>query len=104
MATEPATGSRTARRRRGKCGSGGEITHRSSLGNSTRIDFRARFQGDLRASGAALDAAEESSAFEIARRRVGIAGEIRNLLDFQIEAELGSDDLWRVEGRPAAEI
>jgi phosphate-selective porin OprO/OprP len=65
------------------------------LGKGTRIDFRARFQGDLRASDAPIDAAEEDAGLDIARRRVGIAGEIRNAVDFQIEAELGSDDVWR---------
>jgi phosphate-selective porin OprO and OprP len=65
------------------------------LGKGTRIDFRARFQGDLRESDAVLDAAEESSGLDIARRRVGVAGEIRNAVDFQVEAELGNDEPWR---------
>lgn len=65
------------------------------LGKGARVDFRARFQGDLRASDAPLDAAEEDAGLDIARRRVGIAGEIRNAVDFQIEAELGSADVWR---------
>jgi len=65
------------------------------LGPGTRIDFRARFQGDLRGSEASVDLAEDETGLDIAKRRVGIAGEIRNAVDFQIEAELGSDDLWR---------
>jgi len=65
------------------------------LGKGTRIDFRARYQGDLRASDGSLDAAEGDAGLDIARRRVGVSGEIRNAVDFQIEAELGSDDVWR---------
>ncbi len=65
------------------------------LGRGTRIDFRARFQGDLRGSEASVDAAEDDAGLDIAKRRVGIAGEIRNTVDFQIEAELGSTDPWR---------
>jgi phosphate-selective porin len=65
------------------------------LGRGTRIDFRARFQADLRGSEASVDLPEEETGLDIAKRRVGIAGEIRNAVDFQIEAELGSDDLWR---------
>jgi phosphate-selective porin OprO/OprP len=65
------------------------------LGRGTRIDFRARFQGDLRGSEASVDGAEDDAGLDIAKRRVGIAGEIRNAVDFQIEAELGSTDLWR---------
>jgi phosphate-selective porin OprO/OprP len=65
------------------------------LGKGTRIDFRARFQGDLRESDALLDAAEENSGLDIARRRVGVAGEIRNTIGFQVEAELGNDEPWR---------
>src|SRR5262245_17106109 len=34
------------------------------LGKGTRIDFRARFQGDLRESDAFLDAAEENSGLD----------------------------------------
>ena len=65
------------------------------LGKGTRIDLRARFQGDVRESDAALDAAEDRSGVDIARRRIGVAGEIRNAVDFQIEAELGNDEPWR---------
>ena len=65
------------------------------LGKGTRIDFRARFQGDLRESDALRDAVEENSGLDIAKRRVGVAGEIRNAVDFQVEAELGNDEPWR---------
>jgi phosphate-selective porin OprO/OprP len=66
-----------------------------ALGKGTHIELRARFQGDLRESDAVLDAAEDRSGVDIARRRIGAAGEIRNAVDFQIEAELGNDEPWR---------
>jgi phosphate-selective porin OprO and OprP len=65
------------------------------LAKGTRIEFRARFSGDVRESDAFLDAAEENSGLDIARRRVGVAGELRNAIDFQVEAELGNDEPWR---------
>ena len=65
------------------------------FGRGTHIDFRARFSTDVRRSDAPLPD-EDIGAFDIARRRVGVEGEIRNLFDFQIERELisGSDG-WR---------
>ena len=65
------------------------------FGKGTHVELRGRFQGDLRESDALLDAAEDSSGLDIARRRIGAAGEIRNAVDFQIEGELGSDEPWR---------
>jgi phosphate-selective porin OprO/OprP len=64
------------------------------LGPGTHIDFRARFQGDRRESDAPL-ADEDRSSFDIARRRIGVEGEIRNIVDFQIERELVGGDAWR---------
>jgi phosphate-selective porin OprO/OprP len=62
----------------------------------THIDFRARFQGDLRWSDPEVDeAAEEDEGLDIARRRVGVEGEIVGKVDYQIEAELGDDEPWR---------
>jgi phosphate-selective porin OprO/OprP len=62
----------------------------------THIDFRARFQGDIRAADEAIDkAAEENDGLDIARRRVGVEGELLGRIDYQVEAELGSEDLWR---------
>jgi len=64
------------------------------FGRGTHIDFRARFQGDMRKSDAPLSD-EDTSSFDIARRRIGIEGEIRNIVDFQVERELVDDDAWR---------
>src|SRR5829696_5747197 len=67
------------------------------LGTGTRIDFRARFQWDLRRSEAPFrdDDDLEPGAVDLARRRVGIEGEILNIVDYQVERELASSDPWR---------
>jgi phosphate-selective porin OprO/OprP len=67
------------------------------LGRGTRVDFRVRLQGDLRDSEALLpDDDESESSLDIARRRVGVEGEIINLFDYQVEYEIGDDSgPWR---------
>jgi phosphate-selective porin OprO/OprP len=62
------------------------------LGRGTRIDFRARLAGELRNSEAELG---DGSAFDVARRRVGIEGRIAGIADYQVEYEISSDDSWR---------
>ncbi|MBI4477194.1 MAG: hypothetical protein HY654_08470 [Acidobacteria bacterium] len=64
------------------------------FGKWFRVDFRARFQGDVRRSEAAIGGRDEI-ARDIARRRVGIDGAIRGFVDFQVEGEIGDDDPWR---------
>jgi len=65
------------------------------FGRGTHIDFRARFSTDVRRSDAPLPD-EDIGAFDIARRRIGVEGEIRNIVEFQIERELISGtDGWR---------
>jgi phosphate-selective porin OprO/OprP len=63
-------------------------------GDLVRIDARARFTTDLRQSGASLGDSD-TSRFDIARRRVGISGEIRRVADFQVERELAGEGRWR---------
>jgi phosphate-selective porin OprO and OprP len=67
------------------------------LGRGTRIDFRFRLQADVKDSDAPLPEDDaESSALDIAKRRIGVDGEIVNLFDFQIERELAVDNAgWR---------
>jgi phosphate-selective porin OprO and OprP len=65
---------------------------RLDFGRGTWIDFRARVQADLRKSEAALG---DPSAFDVARRRVGVEGRIAGVADYQIEYEISSDDPWR---------
>jgi len=66
------------------------------LGPGTHIDFRARLQGNLQSSDVSLSEGESDSSIDVARRRFGIDGEILNLFDYQVEAELGvRRDPWR---------
>jgi phosphate-selective porin len=62
--------------------------------DKVRVEFRARIQGDSRASRAAVERAD-SDTFDVGRRRVGIAGEIGGTLEFQIERELEDAVPWR---------
>jgi phosphate-selective porin len=64
------------------------------LGKGTHIDFGARAQADLRRSGASIDTADDSET-DLARRRIVVEGEIANVVNFQVERELGSDNPWR---------
>jgi phosphate-selective porin OprO and OprP len=61
-------------------------------GNWLRVDFRARFQGDIRKSEAPIRG-DEDGGLDIARRRVGIDGRVKHV-DFQFEYELGAHE-WR---------
>ena len=67
------------------------------LGPGTRVDFRLRLQGDLHGSEALpLDDDADRSGVDVARRRIGIEGEILNLFDYQVEREIADDrDPWR---------
>jgi phosphate-selective porin OprO/OprP len=65
------------------------------FGDGTRIDFRFRLQGDLQRSQVALPDAGDTS-LDIARRRIGVGGEVLGLVDFQVERELAVErDPWR---------
>lgn len=63
-------------------------------GDRIRIDLRARFSTDLRRSGALRDEDDESR-FDIARRRVGVAGTLGEAAEFQVERELAGTRPWR---------
>jgi phosphate-selective porin OprO/OprP len=63
-----------------------------TAGDWLRVDFRARFQGDVRRSEAPID--EDESGLDIARRRVGIEGHVRHVIEYQVEYELGLKE-WR---------
>lgn len=65
-------------------------------GDWLRVDFRARFQGDVRKSDALFDLDEETDTLDIARRRVGVEGEFADFFDYQVEYELAADERpWR---------
>ena len=65
------------------------------FGKGTHLDFRARFSADVDESDAPTDDPEEQSALDLGKRRLGVSGEIRNLFEFQVEAELTDEDPWR---------
>jgi hypothetical protein len=66
------------------------------LGPGTRVDFRVRLQGNLQDWDAELPDDQSSSSIDVARRRIGIDGEIFNIFDYQVEGELGAkQDPWR---------
>jgi phosphate-selective porin len=56
------------------------------------VEFRARLQHDFRASDATIG---DGRLGDSARRRIGIAGELTDRLDFQVERELTDEDPWR---------
>jgi phosphate-selective porin OprO and OprP len=64
-----------------------------TAGDWLRVDFRARFQGDLRTSEAPIRG-DEDGGLDIARRRVGIEGRVARIFDYQVEYELGTHE-WR---------
>ena len=62
----------------------------------TRIDFRARVQEDIKKSDAPTVGTTEASTIDLAKREVGISGEIRNAVGFQVERVVTSThDAWR---------
>ena len=72
------------------------------LGEGTRVDFRVRLQSDIWHSDATLsldddsDGADNDLNADVARRRIGIEGEILNIFDYQVERELTANrDPWR---------
>ena len=64
------------------------------FGKGTRISGIARVQGHVRQSDAP-EIKESAQTLDFAQRRVGVEGEIANKLDFQVEAEIGSSEIWR---------
>jgi len=65
------------------------------LGKGSKIELRARFAADYRDSESPTTDPTEVSSIDLGKRRLGVAGEIRNAVEFQIEAELDDDDPWR---------
>jgi len=65
------------------------------FGKGTHLDLRARFSGDHSDSEASVASPAETSTIDIGKRRLGVSGEIRNAVEFQVEAELTDHDPWR---------
>jgi phosphate-selective porin len=63
------------------------------LGEWLRVDFKARFQGDVRVSEAPIGD-ESDASLDIARRRIGVEGRIGRRVDYQVEYEIGRQE-WR---------
>ena len=69
----------------------------------TRVDFRVRLQHEIWHSDATLSLDDDSDVdndndlnADVARRRIGIEGEILNIFDYQVERELTANrDPWR---------
>ena len=62
------------------------------LWKGTHVDFLLRLQADWRGSNEPIG---DETPNDVARRRVGIAGEIAGLVRFEVERELSGDDPWR---------
>jgi phosphate-selective porin len=63
------------------------------LSDSFRISLRARLQADARDRSRAFE--RDDSAFELAKRRIGIDGELFNRISFELEREIASGRPWR---------
>src|SRR5262249_22546546 len=61
----------------------------------THLDFRGRFAADVKDSDAPNADPTETSAIDLGKKRVGVSGEIANVVEFQVEAELRQDRPWR---------
>lgn len=64
-----------------------------TAGDWLRVEFRARFQGDLRTSDAEIRN-DADGGLDIARRRVGVDGRIGRVVAYQAEYEFGAHQ-WR---------
>lgn len=65
------------------------------FGKGTHLDLRARFAADATDSEASTADPTETSTIDLGKKRLGVSGEIRNAVEFQIEAELTDTDPWR---------
>ena len=57
------------------------------------VDFKARFQGDIRRSDGPIRG-DEDGGIDIARRRIGVEGRLSRIFEYQVEYELGVHE-WR---------
>lgn len=65
------------------------------FGKGSHLDLRARFSADTADSEASTDDPAETSTTDLGKRRIGVSGEIANIIEFQIERELTDNDPWR---------
>ena len=64
------------------------------FGKGTHVDIHARVQFDAREFDSPADETESANS-DIARRRIAVEGEIRNVVTFEIDAELDGENRWR---------
>jgi phosphate-selective porin OprO/OprP len=64
-----------------------------TAGDWLRVDFKAKFQGDLRISAAPIRG-DEDGGIDMARRRIGVEGRAAHVLAYEAEYELGAHQ-WR---------
>lgn len=65
------------------------------FGKGSHLDLRARFSVDTADSDASTEDPAETSTTDLGKRRIGVSGEIANIIEFQIERELTDTDPWR---------
>ena len=65
------------------------------FGKGTHVDLRARFSVDKADSEASTEDSAEVATTDLGKRRIGVSGEIANIIEFQIERELTDNDPWR---------
>lgn len=65
------------------------------FGKGSHLDFRARFAADADDSDAPTGDPVEAAGVDLGKKRIGVSGEIKNAVEFQIEAELSKDEPWR---------
>jgi phosphate-selective porin len=65
------------------------------FGKGTHLDFRARFSADKTDFEPATGASSETSTTDLGKRRIGVSGEIADIIEFQVERELTDNDPWR---------
>ena len=61
----------------------------------THVEFRAHVHEDVERSEASTATGGDNATIDIAKRGVGIAGEIANAVDYQVEYALTGTDKWR---------
>lgn len=64
------------------------------LGRGTHVDVHARVQFDVRGFDPPADEADSVDS-DFARRRLVVEGEFRNLVSFEVDAELEGENPWR---------
>jgi len=64
------------------------------FGKGTKIDFRAHYRTDVTDSEAPTGVADDVSAIDLAKKRVGVTGEIKNAVEFHVQYAIGAIDPW----------